>query len=465
VSIVPSQPSRRLEENVASLCLRLREGLARVTRERAEELIDAFHAAMRGELGSSAFRRRMRRANRERNRLLVSLTRQFLREIELATRTNVRETLRRERKARRQAAAQAAAAGKDAGPGTAGRRRQRRRPVKPPPPPLDPEQIKRDAETQRLRALLRPVYDELPPPPPPAPPPPVPVAPAPTTPGGFLRTLEKEIQDAVPFLGKLGPERCGAQIAAWTGQVRQFRDQLMPEIFAAMRPAVRIFLEHLTELRAAMEASFVDALEPKWHPPSWPDYIEANRARAEGRPPRLTSDRLFAYHHAMLRALVLPHRKSVRDQAQLVIDAAAEVLPPDDSLLRSARRRHSERELYRTAEWPSLDGPHLEDRMEPDQAPSSDEGWPGQATAEGAAPLDADAPATAAPAEPEASAPEATDGEKVADFTEVFATSAPDEADATSADELDEEAADEEVNTDADERPADESEFEKLWSK
>jgi hypothetical protein len=449
VSIVPSQSSKSLDETVAGLCLRLREGLARATRERAEELIDAFDLAMRGELGSRSFRRQISRANRERSRLLGALVRQFLREIEKNTRANVREALHNERKARKQTVA----TGAGGGPGTAGHRRPRRRPVRPPPPPLDPEQIKRDVETQRLRALLRPVSEEIPlPPPPPVAPPPAPVSPPPTTPGGFLRTLEKEIQDAVPFLGKLGPERCGAQIAAWTGQIRQFRDQLTPEIYSAMRPAFRIFLEHLTELRAAMEASFVDALDAKWHPPSWPDYIEANRARAEGRAARLTSDRLFAYHHAMLRALVLPHRKSVRDQAQLVIDAAAEVLPADDSLLRSAIRRHRERELRRTGEWPSSEDPQRGRWQEAGRAPSE------------VSPLDDEASPASDLAEPAAGLSETTDSED-ADYSEVFAPASPAEIDATSKDEVDEEEADADASPSADENPAEESEFEKLWTK
>jgi hypothetical protein len=300
----------------------------------------------------------MRRADRERRRWLVSLTRQFLRDLERAMRLNVREAVRRERRARR-----AAAAG-EGYPATAlGPRRPRRRPVRPPPPPRDPEQIKRDAETQRLRALLRPA-DEEPPPAPSAPVTPSPTAAPPTTPGAFLRTLEKEIQDAVPFLGRLGPERCGAQIAAWAGQIRELREHLAPESAAIMRPAFRIFLEHLTELRAAMEAHFVDALEPRWSPPSWADYVEVNRARAEGRPPNLSADRLQAHHRAMLRALVLPHRKNVREQALPVIAAAATVLPADDGLLRSARRRHGEK-------WAADQGPE-EDAPPPDE-PLADE--------------------------------------------------------------------------------------------
>jgi hypothetical protein len=108
-----------------------------------------------------------------------------------------------------------------------------------------------------------------------------------------------------------------------------------------MRPAFRIFLEHLTELRMQMEAHIVDALEPKWKAPDWDAYVEVNRARAEQRAPELSSDHLQMHYRAMLRALVLPHRRNVPEQAMPIITSAAEVLHPSDSLLQSAVRRHS----------------------------------------------------------------------------------------------------------------------------
>jgi hypothetical protein len=162
----------------------------------------------------------------------------------------------------------------------------------------------------------------------------------PASPGDVLRALEKEIQNAVPTLGTLGPERCGAQIASWVGQVRGLRDRLPPDISATMRPAFRIFLEHLTQLRDQMEAHMVDALEPNWKAPDWDAYVEVNRARAEQRAPELSIDRQHNYHRAMLRALVLPHRRNVPGQAAAIINAAAESLHPEDSLLQSAIRRH-----------------------------------------------------------------------------------------------------------------------------
>jgi hypothetical protein len=227
------------------------------------------------------------------------------------------------------------------------RPRRPRRPRKPirSTPPLDPEQIKRDAENARLRALLRPANDFTLAPEPATAPALAPVAPPPqrqeTSPGELLRALEKEIQDAVPSLGALGPERCGAQIAAWAGQIRELRDRLPASVSATMRPAFRIFLEHLTELRAAMDAHFVDALEHNWSAPDWPTYIEVNRARVEQRKPSVPQDKLEQHHRAMLRALLKPHRRNVAAQALSVINAAAEVLPAEDGQLRSALRRHS----------------------------------------------------------------------------------------------------------------------------
>jgi hypothetical protein len=364
VSTVPNPSPRPLDETVLALCRRLGTALERVTRKRVDQLINYLFALIRGEAGPASLKRAMRSAGRGQRRLLRALTRQFLRDIEMATRAKTREALRRERQARKTAARSAAVGPR--GP------RPRRRLVRPPPPPLDPEQIKRDAETQRLRALLRPATEEPTPPPTPVViPPPSPTSGPPSTPGGFLRALEREIQDAVPYLGPLGPERCGAQIAAWAGQVRELRDRLLPETFATMRPAFRIFLEHLVELRTALDAHFVDALEPKWHPPSWPDYIEANLARAQGRPPALSTDRLHSHHRSMLRALVLPHRKNVREQALAVIAAAAEVLPEDDSLLRSARRRHSERRPAHPLPEPPVGAT---DELFPDEPPESAEG-------------------------------------------------------------------------------------------
>jgi hypothetical protein len=151
---------------------------------------------------------------------MTSLTRRFLYAIEQATQSRVRKALVRESAKRAKATARATAAQGPAAPASA-RRRTRRRPLSPPP---DPEQLKRDAEFARMRALLRPAAEGLPQPAP------FPAAPVvqpqrPATPGEVLRALEKEIQDAVPSLGALGPERCGARIAAWAGQVRELRDR------------------------------------------------------------------------------------------------------------------------------------------------------------------------------------------------------------------------------------------------
>jgi hypothetical protein len=326
-----------LEDLARDFAERLHVAMAEATRAHGEKLLAEIFAAVQAGPAARLARREMRQAARARQRALADLTRRFLAAIEQVTRTRVHQAMARETAARNRAAARAAA--EDSRMRAPARRRPRRRPL---PPPPDPEQLKRDAENARLRALLRPTAEDLPAIPA-APPPVEPVLPPPrsTTPGEALHALEKEIQDAVPTLGRLGPERCGAQIAAWTGQVRELRDRLSPDVLAVMHAAIRIFLEHLTGLRAAMEAHFVDALEPKWRAPDWGVYIEMNRARAEGRTPALSPEQIEAHHRAMLRALVQPHRRNIPEAAAPIIEAAAAFLPADDGQLRSAIKRHS----------------------------------------------------------------------------------------------------------------------------
>lgn len=332
---LPALPPAAVDDLVRDFTAHLREVMDHASRARGREIAEHIAAAVQAPAARGA-RRQQKHAERQRDRLLKGLVGQLLRDLERATRLRVREAVNREWAARAAAAETERSAGAIATP-----KPRRRARLRPPPPPPDPEQLKRDAEVARLRALLRPADEEVPPPAPPTPAPiPVPAARA-TSPGDFLRSLEKEIQDAVPTLATLGPDRCGAQIAAWAGQVREFRERLSPELSALMRPAIRIFLEHLIELRTAMDATFVDALDPKWQPPSWPIYIEANRARAAGRRAELAPDQLVSHHRAMLKALVQPHRRHIADQAMAVIRAAGEVLPPSDSQLRSAIRRHS----------------------------------------------------------------------------------------------------------------------------
>jgi hypothetical protein len=354
VSHPEARPPLALDHLVRDFMLRLCDQVEAATLERGLELIEAIFSAVRAGPAARLARREMKQAVRQRRRLLTTLTRRFLRDIELATRARARKAVAREWAARARAAARAAAAERATTP-TPARRRPRRRPL---PPPPDPEQLKRDAETARLRALLRPAAEEWSPPTPTPPSLPVVPPPRPVTPGELLRALEKEIQNAVPSLAMLGAERCGAQIAVWAAQVRQMRDRLAPEVLAVMRAAIRIFLEHLTELRAAMEAHFVDALDPKWRAPDWSVYIEVNRARVEGRPPALSASQLETYHRAMLRALVQPHRRNVPAQAIPVINAAAAFLPADDGQLRSAIRRHS-------SEWQADADPPTESPAEP----------------------------------------------------------------------------------------------------
>ncbi len=323
---------------------RLSEAMESASFERGEAMIAKLFSAVASDANLGLGKAAKKRADRGRNQVVIALTRQFLSGIEEWQRTRVRAKVERELARASVTAARGERASESAlGSEAPARRRTRRVQPNPRlPPPLDPEQIKRDQEFARLRALLKPVELELIAP---APAPVVvapPVQPArPFSPGEVLHALEKEIQDAVPNLGTLGPERCSAQIAAWAGQVRGLRDRLPPDVAATMRPAFRIFLEHLTQLRVEMEAHVVDALEPNWKSPDWDAYVEVNRARAEQRKPALSSDQLQMHHRSMLRALVLPHRRNVPEHAVAIIDAAAEALHPEDSLLQSAMRRHS----------------------------------------------------------------------------------------------------------------------------
>jgi len=343
-----ANPSLSVGSIILNFTNQLTQAAELAAMERGRYIIDTIFAqvATHGQalLGSSA----AKQSNRERDRAITALTRNFLEALEAPLRARVSARIDRElehasRATVREKPGQTNFSFATSAAVPPARRKVRR--ARPPvhlPPPLDPEQIKRDQEFARLRALLKPVAAE-PVTPAPAPaiaaPPPVQTQ-RPASPGDVLRALEKEIQNAVPTLGTLGPQRCGAQIAAWAGQVRGLRDRLPADISATMRPAFRIFLEHLTQLREQMEAHMVDALEPNWKAPDWDAYVEVNRANAENRAPDLSTDRQHNYHRTMLRTLVLPHRKSVPGQAAAIINAAAESLHAEDSLLQSAIRRH-----------------------------------------------------------------------------------------------------------------------------
>jgi hypothetical protein len=315
--------------------------------KRGEEIIAAIFSSITDGIGNPGGKGAARRAAVERRRLVDSFTRQLVAAIEQAMHERVRELLDQELTGSSRATQTVLPAAPPLkGPELAAvelpRRRpgQRRRPVQPPPPPRDPEQIKRDAEFARLRALLKPVAEEV------SPRVISQVAPAPAiqpqrpqTPGEFLRALEQEIMNAVPFLGDLGPERCGAQIAVWTGSAREVRDRLSPELAATMRPAFRIFFEHLTQLREQMETQVVDALEPTWTPPDWGAYVEVNRARVEGREPEISTEKLHVHHRTLLRALTLTHRRRAPEEVSPIITAAAAVLPASDPQLQSTVRR------------------------------------------------------------------------------------------------------------------------------
>jgi hypothetical protein len=322
----------------ADLTQQLLGAVELATQEHGKQLIAEIFANLSAEPRTARERRARKQVERERNRMLGALTKQLVDAIEQCTRARVKELLAQKRKERAAASVQERGVADTLAGGIKPRRR--RKPVRPAPPPLDPEQIKRDAEIARLRALLKPVGEEAAPAPVAPAPVPVPREPArPSTPGDLLRALEKEIQDAVPTLGTLGPARCAAQIAVWSGQIRHLRDTLPADVAATMRPAFRIFLEHLAQLQVAMEAQVVDALEPTFTAPDWEVYVEANRARVEERAPMLSDDKLQVYHRTMLRALIQPHRRNANQEVLGIIEGARRALPPSDPQLASTMRR------------------------------------------------------------------------------------------------------------------------------
>lgn len=334
----PSPTSEAMADSendlVADLTRQMCGAVEIATQEHGKQLIDELFASMSAEPRTGKERRARDRADREMSRTVRVLTNELVVALDRCMRGHAKELQSQKRSER---AAEAKSTGAVAG---ASKPHRRRKPIKPAPPPLDPEQIKRDAENARLRALLKPATHEAAPPPPAPAPVVAPREPVrPSTPGDVLRALEKEIQDAVPKLGTLGPERCAAQIAVWTGQVRLLRESLPPDVSSTMRPAFRIFLEHLDQLRIAMEAQVVDALEPTFTAPDWEAYIEANRARVEQRPPRLPDDKLQVYHRTMLRALIQPHRRNASQEVLGILEKARRALPATDPQLQSAMRR------------------------------------------------------------------------------------------------------------------------------
>ena len=400
-------PSPSAHGLVADVTLQLVGAAERAIQEHGNQLITEIFASVWGQPRTGKERRAQERAQRERQRLIAALSKQLLDGIERCTRLRVKELVAEKRAAQRKERGAASAAARATGE-RAGlvRPRRRRKPIRPAPPPLDPEQIKRDAENARLRALLRPVAEPVSAPVAPAPV----VAPRdpvrPSTPGDVLRALEKEIQDAVPTLGTLGPERCAAQIAVWSGQVRELRDRLPPDVSATMRPAFRIFLEHLTQLQAAMEARVVDALEPTFNAPDWETYIEANRARVEERPPMLPDDKLQVFHRTMLRALILPHRRNASQETLVILEAASRALPPTDPQLQSAMRRFAS--LWKTRPGqPPAESIASEGKLEGKSEGKSEEG-PAAAIAgtEVASPAKEPPSANSPPSEPEPVSPD-----------------------------------------------------------
>jgi hypothetical protein len=344
-----------------------------------EEIIEAIFSGVMGGANVRLEKSATRLAVAERRRLVATFTAKMANAIEQATQARVRELLGNwlADSARASHAPEVAAPSlesPDLAPAETKRRRQARQRTPSPlqPTPRDPEQIKRDAEFARLRALLKPAVADVPPPataPTAAAPAPLAKPQPPPTPGEFLRALEQEIMNAVPFLGDLGPERCGAQIAVWAGLARELRDRLTPELSATMRPAFRIFFEHLTQLRGQMETHVVDALEPTWTPPDWRSYVEVNRAGVEGRDPRISTDKLHVHHRTILRALTLQHRRRAPEEVSAIITAAAAVLPASDPQLQSTVRRFGS--LWKAPAAPAAPPPPNGENAPRDAEPSA----------------------------------------------------------------------------------------------
>ncbi len=346
-------PLTRQKSSVEEITLQFAERLCTMaenaTTKRSAEIIEAIFSSVTGVANGRPEKGATSHAAAERRRLVATFTAKMANAIEQATNVRVRELLDHWRadSARASHAAEVAApllTSPSLTPAETKRRCQvrRRPPSRPKPMAQDPRQIERDAELARLRRLLKPAAVDVPPPATA----PISAAPArlaepqrPPTPGESLHALEQEIMDTVPFLGSFGSERCGAQIAVWAGLARELRDRLTPEVSATMRPAFRIFFEHLTQLRSQMETHVVDALELTWMPPDWHSYIEVNRAHVEGRDPRISTEELHVYHRTMLRALTLPHRRRVPEELSMIITTAAAILPASDPQLQSTVRR------------------------------------------------------------------------------------------------------------------------------
>jgi hypothetical protein len=377
-----------IEEIILDFTQRLSLLVESASTERGEELIASIFSGLGREDNSRLGKAAQKQSARERRQLIDLFTQHLTDAIDKSMQARVRDLLDRgistpapDKQSSTDSASAPTKPAFTASETKVRRHVRPRPPVVPPPPPLDPEQIRRDAEFARMRVLLRPA-DQI------APPEPTPVAlPEPTkpqrpsTPGESLRALEQEIMSAVPFLADLGPVRSGAQIAVWAGQTRELRDRLPPEQAAVMRPAFRIFFEHLTQLRAQLESNIVDALEPTWIVPDWNTYIEVNRAIVESREPAVDLERLQIHHRTMLRALDLPHRRRANEQASAIITAAAAVLPASDPQLRTTVRRHgSAWKAPATAQAPAA--PPQQEKQEvapapaPDASPKTDSNTP-----------------------------------------------------------------------------------------
>jgi len=141
----------------------------------------------------------------------------------------------------------------------------------------DPVYAQRTAELNRLRSILRPVDDRPSTDGPPA------EAPAPhrveTTDG--MKSLEEEVRDGIAFLSVLSPARCEAQIAVWSGRARLYQEE---QADGRTRIAAGLLLEKLRGLARAMDAGFIEALNPSFSTSDWGQYVSAKEKAAAAEP-------------------------------------------------------------------------------------------------------------------------------------------------------------------------------------
>jgi hypothetical protein len=83
-----------------------------------------------------------------------------------------------------------------------------------------------------------------------------------------MKTLEEKVRDGTTFLPDLSPARRTATIAAWAGQARIYQTDGQTWM------AAHLLLERLRHLARAMDAGFIEALDPSWSTSDWQRYVK-----------------------------------------------------------------------------------------------------------------------------------------------------------------------------------------------